>query len=264
MPSNHAKIPRTQRRVAANAVKAEIAATRRTMRSAIVNCATTLDRFFLADNAAEHARASVEAGKFGRVVAMAWPEPTYHPMGRATAHEHNQKRRLQRAKAPARAGDARAGYAGRRGLLHPHELGRLARPFRGPGWTTCISAGVRISEKLASARRSSSVGRREDLARSARRAIVCELVVVRQPLRLREEQRLLAEVDGASKRRHAQSRSAAEPQVGCRSGRHGEVSGVLRLAAGLPGNAAEPRAPTISPAAEREQKPGGRGAAAAR
>jgi hypothetical protein len=50
-------------------------------------------------------------------------------------------------------------------------------------------------------------------------AIVCELVAVTQSLRLCERQRVFAQFERVSKRRHAQSRSPAERRSGCPSGR---------------------------------------------
>jgi hypothetical protein len=80
---------------------------------------------------------------------------------------------------------------------------------------------------------SSSAGARRDPASATRSAvnlqttghcrnrldaIVSEFLAITQPLRLHERQHVLAEVDRASKRRQAQSGSAAEPGVGCSRG----------------------------------------------
>jgi hypothetical protein len=58
---------------------------------------------------------------------------------------------------------------------------------------------------------------------NGRQATVCGLVGVGPPLRLPVGEHALAEVDRASKRRRAQSRSAAEPRVGSCSGRDAEL-----------------------------------------
>ena len=78
-----------------------------------------------------------------------------------------------------------------------------------------------LSLVWASGRRSG----RSQYLRVGRHAIVCELVVIRLPLRLRDRQGVLAEVDRASKRWLGHSGSAAGPRVGCRSGRHAAAPG---------------------------------------
>jgi hypothetical protein len=65
-------------------------------------------------------------------------------------------------------------------------------------------------------------------------ALVCKLVDSRHPLHLREQQRVLAEFDVASKCQHAVSRSQPGPSAGCWSGRRAIATDRLSEGPGLP------------------------------
>jgi hypothetical protein len=65
-------------------------------------------------------------------------------------------------------------------------------------------------------------------------ALVCKLVDSRHPLHLREQQRVLAEFDVASKCQHAVSRSQPGPSAGCWPGRRAIATDRLSEGPGLP------------------------------